>query len=221
MERKENVFAAVIWTIGMVMVAAFSYELWQDYSTTNTTNNSFFKATVVKSQVNTVLWITENIIVAVPVDEDNEKENRIVLHTTDSSYMVGDTIVVKYNGERYTLSSNEEKAKYERKIEKQKEEDELDNPNMIQGMNNTIQGIRTIPENTKVKVEYRYSIEYKDDTGKIRTVKCFGYKERPKYYELVYQYENTSGIAYIKKENCIKISDIDETEIIELEQNGD
>ena len=42
MERKENVFAAVIWTIGMVMVAAFSYELWQDYSTTNTTNNSFF-----------------------------------------------------------------------------------------------------------------------------------------------------------------------------------
>lgn len=44
---------------------------------------------------------------------------------------------------------------------------------------------------------------------------------RPKYYELVYQYENTSGIAYIDKENCIKISGINETEIIELEQNRD
>ena len=100
------------------------------------------------------------------------------------------------------------------------EENELDNPNMIQGMNNSIQCIRMISENTKVKVEYCYSIEYKDDTGKTRTVKCFGYKERPKYYELVYQYENTSGIAYIDKEKCIKISDIDETEIIRKEKYG-
>lgn len=96
------------------------------------------------------------------------------------------------------------------------EENELYDPNMIQGMYDIFQGTVENMENTKVEVEYHYSIEYKDDTGKIRTVKCFGYKERPKYYELVYQYKNTSGIAYIDKENCIKISEIDEKEMIEI-----
>lgn len=117
--------------------------------------------------------------------------------------------IIAYGFEHYYVADNS--------FLESTEENELYDPNMIQGMNDIFQGTVENTESTKVEVEYRYSIEYKDDTGKIRTVKCFGYKERPKDYELVYQYKNTSGIAYIGKENCIKISEIDEKEMIEIE----
>ena len=45
------------------------------------------------------------------------------------------------------------------------EENELYDPDMIQGMNDIFQGTVENTESTKVEVEYRYSIEYKDDTG--------------------------------------------------------
>lgn len=168
-----------------------------------------------------LLWGNRVCIIALPESKKNTPENRITLYTYDTSYIVGDVITIGHDRENYFISSEEEKIEYEKKM---KEQENGKNSGIEEvSIENTL--LENVPEkkkdkvmqlsNGKVEVEYRYSIEFKKDDGNTGTVKCFDYKDRPNYYELLYQYKNTSGIAYVKKENCLSIKEITETEMID------